>query len=133
MDVIDKNRRVDIVIRNGKHIYPIEVKIWAGDQDEQLCDYFYYYFKKMKYDGNKIYYLTPTGWNPSKKSAGTELSNDSISCISFNEDISKWLNELIDTDIDFGVKNIINQYIEVINIMCKSTIEEGAKPDMFDN
>ena len=125
-DVIADNRRVDIVIRNGEHLYPIEVKIWAGDQDTQIGDYFDYYFKKQ-YKDNKIYYLTPTGWFPTKKSVGNRIDSGSIICLSFNDDISKWLQALIASKtISSDLKSIIEQYIEVIDIMCKSTREEKS-------
>lgn len=124
-DVISNNRRVDIVIRNGEHLYPIEVKIWAGDQDTQIGDYYDYYFKKQ-YKDNKIYYLTPTGWFPTKKSVGNRIDFGRIICLSFNEDISKWLRMLIDSAISPELKSIIEQYIEVINNMCKSAREEKS-------
>ena len=125
-DVISNNRRVDIVIRNGEHIYPIEVKIWAGDQDTQIGDYYNYYFRK-KYKDNKIYYLTPTGWSPSKKSIGNTLNKENVVCLSFNEDISKWSQTLIDSEaVCFELKSIIEQFIEVISIMCKTASEEKS-------
>lgn len=60
----DNNRRIDIVIHLSTEVYPIEVKIWAEDQDGQLYDYLEY-CKKLNASG--IYYLTPTGWLPSEK------------------------------------------------------------------
>lgn len=38
----DKDRRIDIVIHLSNKVYPIEAKIWAGDQDAQLYDYWAY-------------------------------------------------------------------------------------------
>ena len=37
---IDKERRIDIFIRNAEYQIPIEVKIYAGEQEEQCSDYF---------------------------------------------------------------------------------------------
>ena len=39
----DNNRRIDIVIHLSTEVYPIEVKIWAEDQDGQLYDYLEYF------------------------------------------------------------------------------------------
>lgn len=119
-DVIENNRRVDIVIRNGEYIYPIEVKIWAGDQDSQIDDYYKYYFETLHYkdlngDNKKIYYLTPTGWRPSTKSNKT--SNENVALISF-EKIRNWLSSLTEyKDIKPLAKSILKQYIEVIDSM----------------
>lgn len=125
-EVISNNRRVDIVIRNGEHIYPIEVKIWACDQNAQIGDYYDYYFKDQCKD-NKIYYLTPTGWFPTKKSVGNRIDSGSIIRLSFNDDISKWLQSLIDSKaISPELKSIIEQYTEVIDIMCKTAREEKS-------
>ena len=36
---IDENRRIDIVLDDGNIFIPIEVKIYAGEQEQQLADY----------------------------------------------------------------------------------------------
>ncbi len=115
-EVIKDNRRVDIVIRNGGKVYPIEVKIDAGDQDSQLEDYYKYFFKDD--ESQKIYYLTPTGWKPSEKSKGN-LKDENIVRLSFSDDIKKWIFEVSKTkNIRPGIAGIINQYREVIEDMC---------------
>ena len=125
-DHIDNDRRVDIVIENGDYIYPIEVKIWAGDQDKQLNDYYNYYFKDKNYKGKKIYYLTPMGWEPSEKSKA-ELSGDEYRCISFKKQISNWLEKIVvDTGINDEIKSIVKQYIGVIENMCKESNLENS-------
>ena len=129
----DKNRRIDIVIHLSTEVYPIEVKIWAGDQDEQLYDY-WEYCKKL--NARKIYYLTPTGWKPSEKSA-KGLPRNAIKCLSFQDDIMKWLGdcELVDSP---EVRATVKQFKEVIEHMCKSAenwkaietaVFEGGNPD----
>lgn len=38
--VIDKDRRIDLVIQNADFFIPMEVKIYAGEQEGQCFDYF---------------------------------------------------------------------------------------------
>ncbi len=126
-EVITDNRRVDIVIRNDEHVYPIEVKIWAGDQNVQLADYYHYYFETKKYTDKKIYYLTPTGWMPSLQSVGNRLDKKCIVLLSFEKHISLWLKKVAELEhIDPGLKRILEQYQEVLNEMCKTSKEEKA-------
>lgn len=115
----DGGRRVDIVIHNDSNVYPIEVKIWAGDQDAQLIDYYRYFFGNSH--ESKIYYLTPGGWKPSETSKG-DLQEGQISCISFEKDIKCWLNALMNNCPENTVPNgILYQYIEVIKEMCAAS------------
>lgn len=120
---IDDNRRVDIVIHTygeTEKCYPIEVKIGAGDQNGQLYDYLNYY-QKDKCKADKIYYLTPTGWNPSEKSR-KGLKEEQIKCISFRDNISRWLQALLDDkEIRPETKMILNQFKEVIEKMCEKS------------
>lgn len=113
---IDDNRRIDIVIYLSGKIYPIEVKIWAGDQDNQLEDYYRYCFGES--EKNKIYYLTPYGWKPSDKSKG-KLYDNQISCISFSKHIKKWLGKINATG---NVKAAIDNFVEVIDKMNEQSI-----------
>lgn len=122
-EVIDGNRRVDIVIHTygeTEKCYPIEVKIGAGDQTGQLYDYLNYY-QKGKFKVDKVYYLTPTGWNPSEKSR-KGLKDEQIKCISFRDNISRWLQALFDDkEIRPETKMILDQFKEVVEKMCKKS------------
>lgn len=123
-DVIDNNRRVDIVIYIADKVYPIEVKVWAGDQDAQLQEYYRYYFGNS--DNDKIYYLTPTGWEPSSDSRGD--LEDQIVPLSFYEHIRTWLECILTHMKEKGISQpniqiILSQFKEVINIMCEKNEE----------
>ena len=82
-----KNRRIDIVIKiAAQYFIPIEVKVYAGDQDAQIKDYADEGRKYGKgYFG--IYYLTRCGEEASIKSSCGEKPE----CISFREDITEWI------------------------------------------
>ena len=121
------------MIHLSTEVYPIEVKIGTGDRDDQLHDY-WEYCKKL--NARKIYYLTPSGWNPSEKSV-KGLPRNAIKCLSFQDDIMKWLGEceLVDSS---EVRATVKQFKEVIDHMCKSAenwkaietaVFEGGNPD----
>ncbi len=61
--VIDNDRRIDIVIKNIDFFVPIEVKIYAGEQEGQCYDYFEYA------KDAPIIYLTRFGDVPSEYSS----------------------------------------------------------------
>lgn len=113
--MIDNERRIDIVIQNSCFFIPIEVKIYADEQEGQCYDYY-------KYAKNaRIVYLTRFGNVPSeysrKEKAGTGiLAIDHIQCISWAGDIYRWLNKLI-VQLTEPVKSIVMQYIDAIYVM----------------
>ena len=85
---IDDNRRIDILIRIGARYIPIEVKIYAGEQQNQVKDYLNY-CKKMQEGSNDkavLLYLTLDGHNPSAYSAGCKNSKENAeSCSEYTE------------------------------------------------
>lgn len=130
-EMIDNDRRVDIVIYIKDFVIPIEVKIWADDQNKQLYDY-YQYFKKPEYSKHnfRIYYLTPNGRNPSLFSTNNELQKGcDYKCISFDKDISEWLED-ISKKLNCGaatankerVDIVLEQFKEIISDMCTQEI-----------
>lgn len=120
-DKIDHDRRVDIVIYSKRGVFPVEVKVWAGDQDAQLSDYYAYYRKY--YQCEKIYYLTPSGWKPSEKSRQA-LTDKQIVCIAFSQEIYCWLdNVLKEFDLHPNIAMCIKQFCEVIQKMCAESRE----------
>lgn len=125
-EVITNNRRVDLVIRNGEHVYPIEVKIWADDQDTQLEDYYRFYFGEKGYSDNKIYYLTPTGGEPSKESRGN-LKKKDFCCLSFETNILGWLDQLFKEKlVPSDLCETVMQFMEVIRDMTRESKEQDS-------
>ncbi len=89
--VIDSDRRIDLLLRIGNRLFPIEVKIFAEDQDTQCSDYYCYVFQ---FDPKSIlYYLTLNGHEPSDKSKQA-LNEDQYRCISFAYDVLDWITGL---------------------------------------
>lgn len=110
----DNGRRIDMVIKTEKYYIPFEVKIWAGDQESQLYDY-YDYAKKQGKTVPCIYYLTPDGHNPSDWSLvstdGKQLPGE-VCNLSFQENILPWLDDCIkntETPIPVDVLEIMKQ------------------------
>lgn len=95
--VIDEKRRIDLLIETNKRIVPIEVKIYAKEQADQCYDYYEYALKFNKKIAPRLFYLTREGNEPSKDSAegltcsGDKHSSSNIICISFAQDILRWL------------------------------------------
>lgn len=122
--VTDSKRRIDLVIEIGERFIPIEVKIYAGDQNSQCHDY--YYYAKGKDSETKVYYLTTTGHAPSEGSlSGLNgmLDMDDVVCISFKEHILGWLRDCIDIAKD-DMRIIISQFIVSIETVCGYTNEK---------
>lgn len=67
--VLANGHRIDLVIQTQRYFIPIEVKIYAGDQDKQCYDY--YQYAKM----------------------GEITSYENVHCLSFATDILPWLRE----------------------------------------
>lgn len=129
---IDEQRRVDIAIHAGKKVIPIEVKIWAGDQDSQLSDYYQFYKKKNLLFSDKIYYLTPSGWPPTKISCGALQVDKQIIRLSFSKHIREWMEHLYRvSDKTTSVHIILKQFIEVIDTMCEKTTDLNAIKDVL--
>ena len=109
-------RRIDIAIQVGKSFIPIEVKINAGDQDQQCYAYYEYAFKRMNNHHAQVVYLTLDGRSPKPYSA-RELGEDEILCISFAKHIKKWLKKCLvlpDTIQKAPVREILVQFISAI-------------------
>lgn len=122
-----QDRRIDIVIQAQDTFIPIEVKIHAGEQKAQCYDY--YQFARKKGKTPKVVYLTKWGTMPgsySMKSAdGTDsLCADDIICLSFAEDICKFMDCLMAQEDDAVIKEIASQYKEAIETFTVFVDEE---------
>lgn len=109
-----KYGRLDFLIEyttkdNCKNAIVIELKVWAGERENQIDRYFEY-LANEQYSNYDIFFLTPTGYE-----ASTDTSKRSIA-ISLKDDIIKVL-ELIKSntkDKYANYKAIIEQYVQVI-------------------
>lgn len=107
---INEKRRIDIVIENRRFFIPIEVKIYADEQESQCFDY--YEYAKKYYEDVKVIYLTRFAAEPSQYSR-KKLSLEKIKCIGWNKDIVPWLKK-VKAFLDNKTVNIVEQYIEAI-------------------
>ncbi len=85
---IANRRRIDLFLTIGKCRIPIEVKIYAGDQQNQCQDYYKYAV------GAPMFYLTLDGRDPEQYSTGA-LKGDEVQAISFKTDILRWLESCL--------------------------------------
>lgn len=106
--LIENNRRIDLVIQSPNYFIPIEVKIFAGDQENQCADY----LKVAK--SSNVYYLSRFGDLPSDYSS---FEKEHIKPISFSQDIINWLEKCLESreTIKIGpIREIILQFIATI-------------------
>ena len=138
--VIDANRRIDIYIKAGdKLAIPIEAKIWAGDQDEQVHDY-YEYAKGTGAEEVILYYLTCDGHMPSASSTYGMKKNDieAIQLITFETEIIEWLEECLNHPATLKLSSIREIMIQLMDALKRLTgqvedeIEVGIRK-MIDN
>ena len=107
-------RPIDIYIKLGNRRIPIEVKIYAGDQNNQCYDYVKYAQKED--EDAKIVYLTRFGDYPSEESR-RGLGDEKIHCLSFAYDILDWLKRCLSLPGTIGkatVREVIMQFISAI-------------------
>lgn len=129
--IISNGRRVDLVINISDKIIPIEVKIYANDQNNQCYDYYKYCAKN-----SNVFYLTLNGVAPSKESVGAlkkikgdldDIRYEGISQISFKNDILRWLSICVshhETIKIAPIREVILQFMGVIRNMTNLLVEE---------
>lgn len=125
-ELIDNDRRIDILIRIGKSAFPIEVKIYAEDQEKQCIDYYNYCSRKYN-SYTVIYYLTLDKHMPSKSSIGQLSVAENLILISFDDEILNWLEEIIsmpETQQRQAVKELINQFRDTLLKLTNRNIKD---------
>lgn len=124
---IDDNRRIDIVISTSRRFIPIEVKLYADDQESQCKDYYDYARKQETIEETKVYYLTLDSHLPQNCGANglTKIENDGVLIgyeeiipISFGIDIVYWLKMCIDITNDNLVTTNLIQFKNVLEELC---------------
>lgn len=102
--------RIDIIMEDGNHAIIIENKIYAQDQPAQLLRYTN--FARDNYPhGYRLLYLTLDG----KEACDDSAQGCPYQCISYKNEISKWLEECARKSFDRPlVRETIRQYINLI-------------------
>ena len=113
---INEDRRIDIVLDDGTIFIPIEVKINAGEQKNQLGDYADFSRRMNVIPGFiPVLFLTPDGRN------SQEASKDDYISISFGRHIISWLVKCLnleETDRAATIREILKQLIKAIKSFC---------------
>jgi hypothetical protein len=120
--LINEYRRIDIVLEDGSVFIPIEVKIYAGEQEQQLADYAVVSKKKnISTDFIPVLFLTPDGHDSG------EASKDEYVPVSFGEHIIPWLQKCLnleETSKATPVREVLKQLIKAIKSFCGYMEEE---------
>lgn len=102
--------RIDIIMEDGNHAIIIENKIYAQDQPAQLLKYTNFAKNNYPY-GYRLLYLTLDG----KEACDDSAQGCPYQCISYKNEISKWLEECARISFDRPlVRETIRQYINLI-------------------
>jgi hypothetical protein len=130
----DSGRRIDVVIESGNTegqvFIPMEVKIHARDQEDQVPDYAAFSRRKNGADRYiPVLYLTLDGGAPEKAEEGDYIN------LSFAEHILEWLKKCLalpETEDTPPVREIIKQLRETIKSLCGHTEEEAMEKEISD-
>lgn len=116
IDEADNYGRIDLLVDGEGFCYPIEVKIYAGDQHQQIKRYAQF---ATKAQDSQVYYLTLDGHEPSEKSTD---GTDNFACLSFREHIRPWLVRCGEIAWQTpAVAETIQQYIHLIDKLTQSS------------
>ncbi len=118
--LIKNNRRIDLFLNVDNKAIPIEVKIYAADQDEQCADYYKYAVD------SPLYYLTLDGHEPSPESRGS-LTDEQIKCISFREHILCWLDKCLNDSEVKSILPVLSVLKQLREAIVRLTSQEGSK------
>jgi len=125
---IDENRRIDIVIRTKELFIPIEVKIYAGDQQSQCYDYY------QKAINSNVFYLTRFGDAPSEYSANGLTSTvdkyKEVTAISFADEILDWLDACLEQKETIKIAPIREVILQLSSVIRSFTNQMEDEKEM---
>jgi hypothetical protein len=128
-ELIDNDRRIDLFVRIAGRVFPIEVKLYAPDQERQCVEYYEY---AKRYDESAvIYYLTLDRHEPSTDSKGylKPGEGEPLQLISFADEIAIWLQDCLEKNEirqNRVLQPVLEQFLDVINLMTGRNREEIA-------
>lgn len=124
--------RIDIAVEsNGKAII-IENKIYAGDQEKQLVRYYNYGTKNCP-NGFRLLYLTLNGDDASEYSHERLVANEDYYVISYNREISDWLQRCIELSARHPlVRETLIQYQNLINQLTMNSMDKNSQEELLE-
>jgi len=130
------NGRIDILIRSkNNYVIAIENKIYAEDQNTQLCRY-HSYLKSRSRDDFKLLYLNLWGNAPSEISIKCEnekkIEEDKdFTILSYRKDIIEWLEDCIKETYNYPtLRETILQYINLIKKLTNQLTDNKMKEEL---
>ena len=115
--VIDSKRRIDLVIETPKKFIPIEVKIYAGEQEQQCLDYYNYANSfTSKESPTTLFYLTRFGTMPTNYSTKGDIHLN-IKTISFADHILPWLEKCLQYNETWRLSTVSNTIYQLIDVI----------------
>lgn len=123
--------RIDFVLESKSFCAIIEMKIEAGDGDNQLARYDSYGRKKRK--EYFVYYLTVDGHIPEEQSIDG-MEENRLRCISFEKEIIAWLQKCMDSVEKDGYRySFLKQYLGAVKNMTGADDEMVNVKDLLDS
>lgn len=115
-DKYNKEGRIDILLETSGHVVAIEVKVGAGEQDNQLVRYAKTLNETYSHKTKHIYFLTVDGHNSETcecdKDCEIKCKTDATT-ISFNKHICDWLRDIGHCEFP---NPIVIQFLEVLKM-----------------
>ena len=123
--------RIDLYISDLNNEIIIENKIFADDQVKQMQRY-KDFADSQKKNSSILIYLTLDGREPSEQSCGSLQKDGDYICMSYKDNIVRWLKECIKyvNNDACSVKEIIKQYIKTIDSLTNKDMEMTQKMDI---
>jgi len=127
----DKGRALDLVIKlsgdtySGDTYYGLENKIGAAEQPDQVKDYIEFVAKQPP-DEWRFLFLTPSGNPPTTgpKNQDALIDSGHLACLSYKEDVSKWLRSCAGDCSAERVRSFLNDMASWAENLAQATGEE---------
>ncbi len=130
-----REKRIDIVIETPYRYIPIEIKINAGEGENQCYDYFFIGEKKNRNLKDKrewgLFFLTLWGNEPESTKKLKECRKELVHSVSWKEEITLWLDNVIKAtgDTRINVSEVIKQYLAAVRKMTGQN-QEGLQVEL---
>jgi len=108
-------RRIDFTIESENYLIGIEMKLYAGDQKNQLSDYYKELTQRNEKNDNtkrvEIYYLTIDG----KDASSDSHNNISYKKVSFKKEMLEWMTACVNEIANItNLHILLSQYRDII-------------------